>query len=157
MWVDILQVAMIQETSQKKSLKDIANMKDKIKYAMTDSFNNGNYKVLDDLFSENAAGPDKAQPEGKRGAEGAKELIKNFREAFPDIHVEVESQIEEGDKIATMWKMSGTHKGKFMGKEATNKKVKISACSVDRISDGKVVEYNTYRDDLRLMQQIERA
>ncbi len=135
----------------------IEDWKGKIFEAFTQAFNNGNYQMIDELFSPDAVGLDRARPSGAHGPAGAKELVQNFRDAFPDIHVQIEYQIADGDRVASKWAMTGTHQGKFMGKAPTGRKVSLSAVSIDRIANGKVVEYNTFRDDLGFIQQIEAA
>jgi len=50
--------------------------------------------------------------------------------------------------------MTGTHKGEFMGIPPTNKKVTISAITIDRIAGGKYVEEWLRFDTLDFMQQL---
>lgn len=128
--------------------------KEKIRQGFLESFNEGNYESFDDLFAPEAVSLDRAKSQEVKGPEGAQMLVENFRKAFPDIQIVVESQSAEGDKVFTQWSMVGTHKGDFLGKKATNKQVKVSACSVDRVVDNKIVEYTTYRDDFAMMQQL---
>ncbi|KOP28169.1 hypothetical protein AMR41_01835 [Hapalosiphon sp. MRB220] len=129
--------------------------KEQIKQGFLQSFNKGDYSTFEDLFAPDAVSLDRAKPVGIKGPEGAKQLVENFRKAFPDIQVVIESQTAESDKVITQWSMTGTHKGDFLGKTPTNKQVKLTACSVDRLQNGKIIEYTTYRDDLGFMQQID--
>ena len=70
----------------------------------------------------------------------AKTMTAAFRSIFPDFHITVESQIAEGDTVATRVSISGTHQGDYMGIEATGKHVTFRGLTYDRIVDGKVVE-----------------
>ena len=69
-----------------------------------------------------------------------KTMTAAFRSIFPDFHISVESQIAEGDTVATRVSISGTHQGDYMGIEATGKHVTFRGLTYDRIVDGKVVE-----------------
>lgn len=128
--------------------------KEKIRVAFLESFNEGKYDKFQALFSPDAFSGDRAKSQNVQGPEGAKELVENFRKAFPDIKVVIEEQIAQGDKVATLWSMTGTHQGEFLGKAPTGKPVSITACSVDQVANGKVIKYTTWRDDLSLMKQI---
>jgi len=50
--------------------------------------------------------------------------------------------------------VTGTHKGKFMGAPATNKKMTMWSIQIDRIANGKFVEGWERTDTLGLMQQL---
>ena len=73
--------------------------------------------------------------------EQAKQHIRGVRSTYPDLHVTVEAQIAEGDLVATLVVARGTHKGKWLGIEPTNKPVAIEAVNFDRIKDGKIIEH----------------
>ena len=77
-----------------------------------------------------------------------------FFTAFPDMHVTIEDQIAEGDKVASRLTVSGTHKGDFMGMAPTGKQMMITGIDIVHIKDGKAVERWGNLDDLGLMQQL---
>jgi steroid delta-isomerase-like uncharacterized protein len=77
-----------------------------------------------------------------------------FLTAFPDIKINIEDEIGEGDKVVTRWTFQGTHQGELMGMPATGKRVSVSGISTDRIANGKVVEHWAELDMLGLMQQL---
>jgi predicted ester cyclase len=81
-------------------------------------------------------------------------VIRNTRNAFPDVHLTIEDMVVEGDKVVTRWLAKGTHKGDFMGAKPTGNKISVSSTVIDRIKDGKVVEAWPIRDDLSFLQQI---
>ncbi len=128
--------------------------KEIVKKGFLESFNEGIYENFGDIFSPDAVSLDRAKSPEVSGPAGAQMLVENFRKAFPDIKIEIESQSFDDDKVFTQWSFVGTHKGDFLGKKATNKQVNVSACSIDRFENGKVVEYTTYRDDFAMMQQL---
>jgi steroid delta-isomerase-like uncharacterized protein len=82
------------------------------------------------------------------------ELSDNFNLAFPDMKVTIENQIAEGDYVVTRMIYQGTHKNEYRGIAATEKKVKISAITIQYIVDGKITEEWTEIDTLGMMQQI---
>ena len=69
-----------------------------------------------------------------------KTMTAAFRSILPDFHMTVESQIAEGDTVATRVSISGTHQGDYMGIEATGKYVTFRGLTYDRIVDGKIIE-----------------
>jgi steroid delta-isomerase-like uncharacterized protein len=89
-----------------------------------------------------------------QGLEGVKELIGVFRTAFPDLHFTIEDQIAEDDKVVTRLAIRGTHRGEFMGIPATGKQMNVSAASIWRVADGKLVDEWVSWDKLEMMQQL---
>ena len=78
-----------------------------------------------------------------------------FYDAFPDIHWTIDDMIVEGNKKATRFTVTGTHKGGYKGIPATNKKVTIRAISISRRNaGGKIVEEWHMYNALGLMQQL---
>ena len=74
---------------------------------------------------------------------------------MPDLQLIVEDQIAEGDKVATRWRMCGTHSGaEFMGMPPTGRKVDVTGISIDRLVKGKIAEHWSAEDALGMMQQL---
>jgi steroid delta-isomerase-like uncharacterized protein len=80
--------------------------------------------------------------------------ISMFNAAFSDLSVTIEDQIAEGDQVTTRITWRGTHTGNLQNLAPTGKQVEISALSVERIKDGKIVERWFNQDDLGLMRQL---
>ena len=68
---------------------------------LEEMFNKGNLDLADEVFAPDYVDHDPAMPEDIRGPEGFKEYVSIFRTAFPDIHLEIEDQVAEGDKVVT--------------------------------------------------------
>lgn len=88
------------------------------------------------------------------GPEGFKQLISIYRAAFPDIHVTVEDQVAEGDKVAIRWSAIGTHKGQLMDLAPTGKQVTLTGMAISRIEGGEIVETWNNFDALGQLQQL---
>lgn len=117
-------------------------------------WNQGKFGVLDEVVSTDYVGHLPTPPSAPSGREGLRWLIQMYRTAFPDIHVQVDDQIAEGEKVLTRITIQGTHQGQFMGIAPTNKKVKVGALVVTRFKDGQNVEGWAELDRLGLMQQL---
>jgi steroid delta-isomerase-like uncharacterized protein len=74
------------------------------------------------------------------GAEPFKQLHAEFLAAFPDLKVEVEDSISDGDNVVVRWRASGTHDGDGLGFEATHQPVSFRGITWFRIEDGRFVE-----------------
>jgi predicted ester cyclase len=117
-------------------------------------WNQGKFEVLDEIVSPDYVFNVATPPGAPAGREGLRWLIKMYRSAFPDIHVQVEDQFAEGDKVLTRISIRGTHKGQFMNLAPTNKEVAVTALVVTRFTNGHNVEGWAELDRLGLMQQL---
>lgn len=104
--------------------------------------------------AEEIVDPDAPDNEVIPRMEPAARLIDTFREtfsevrdAFPDVRVDVEDVISEGDMVAARVTMRGTHRGEFQGIPPTDKQVEVKAIDIFRITDGKIVEHWGHSDD----------
>jgi steroid delta-isomerase-like uncharacterized protein len=114
----------------------------------------GNYAVIDEFVAADYVGHDPAMPEPTRGPEGVKQFYNDFLAAYPDGSLTIETQLAEGDYVATRWTGRGTQKGELMGIPATGKQVTVSGITISRLSDGKVAEEWTTWDTLGMMRQL---
>jgi steroid delta-isomerase-like uncharacterized protein len=118
-----------------------------------DVWNGGKLDAIEHLASENIVLHDRDEGD-VRGSEAARGLISTYRNAFPDLRFTIEEQIAEGDKVATLWKAAGTHRGELMGIPPTEKHSITTGVTIDRIADGRIVESTGVWDALGLMQQL---
>jgi predicted SnoaL-like aldol condensation-catalyzing enzyme len=94
--------------------------------------NQKNLDLADELFSEGHELHPEALGVG-RGPEGMKRAFAGLHEGFPDVHVEIESIVAEGDMVAVRLTFSGTHAPS--GERATWPEMVFA-----RFSEGKAVE-----------------
>jgi hypothetical protein len=60
--------------------------------------------------------------------------------AFPDLHVEVEDMIAEGDKLVVRNTVTGTHWGEYLGLPPTGESVTYNEIFIFRLVNGRVAE-----------------
>ena len=92
--------------------------------------------------------------EEMRNRKDYKQFMSAFYSAFPDVHFTLDDIVVEGDKVATRWTMTGTHKGEIEGISPTNKKITIRGISIERVVGGKFVETWERYDSQGFMQQL---
>ena len=116
-------------------------------------FNKGNLEAVDDLHAANFAyhGPGGVELKGRAEA---KEYVRAFRAAFPDVCVTVENMVAEGDYVAHRARFTGTHRGDWMGIPPTGKRVDVTLNVLSRFVGGKEAEAWEELDMLSFMQQL---
>jgi steroid delta-isomerase-like uncharacterized protein len=123
--------------------------------AIEEVWNQGKLTVIDELTASNATFHDPNVPGGKfTGPEGVKQFVQIYRGAFPDVHITINDQIAEGDKVVTRWTATGTNKGQLMGIAPTNKFSTVTGVNIDRYQAGKVVESWASYDMFGMLQQL---
>lgn len=88
-----------------------------------------------------------------RHADGIAEAM-GWRLAFPDLKVDVDLILAEGDLVSVRWTARGTNTGAGNGIPATGKQVKVSGTTVFRMADGAIAEEWTSGDSLGLLKQL---
>jgi len=86
---------------------------------------------------------DRSAPPGvPTGPEGLSYVFNQIlRPALPDLTVEIQLQVAEGDLVTTRKMIRGTHRGALLGVPATNTQIEISVIDIVRIEAGRYVEH----------------
>jgi steroid delta-isomerase-like uncharacterized protein len=63
-----------------------------------------------------------------------------FIAAFPDLRVEVEAIIAQGDDVVVRWSATGIHRGDGLGFRATNRNVQFQGITWIQVRDGRFAE-----------------
>jgi steroid delta-isomerase-like uncharacterized protein len=88
------------------------------------------------------------------GVPGVKRFFAMFRDAFPDLAVQIDELVAEGDKVAVATTLRGTHAGELLGHAPTGRKVSVTGVDLVRIVDGKIVEHRGLTDTVGLLRQL---
>lgn len=115
--------------------------------------NKGNLNVADEALTSDYVYRSPGSPEF-RGPDGFKQLITMYRTAFPDLHLDVDDLIAEGDTVVSRWTGRGTHQGELMGIPPTGKQVTVTGVVISRFSGGKAAEEWELIDTLGMLQQL---
>lgn len=114
----------------------------------------GNLAAADQLVAADVVFTSPYTPEPIRDLAGFKQMIGGLHSAFPDMRLDEEDVIAEGDRVASRWVVRGTHQGEFMGLPPTGRQFAITGMSIYRIAGGKIVEGWVNDDSLGMLQQL---
>jgi steroid delta-isomerase-like uncharacterized protein len=85
---------------------------------------------------------------------GLKSFYTALWAGFPDLTIQIEELVGEGDKVVWRITASGTHAGTFQGVPSTGKRVAFGAHYTFRFEHGKIVERWSTLDRLSLLMQL---
>ena len=94
------------------------------------------------------------QPGRTPDKDGARQLYKILRTAFPDFHAEIHWQLADGDRVTTYKTYHGTHRGEFLSVAPTGRKIQFETVDVMRVRNGKITEHWGVANLFSLMQQL---
>jgi steroid delta-isomerase-like uncharacterized protein len=115
-------------------------------------WNQGRVDAIQRLFAADCVA--RGLPGGDMHGPAAFEaLFHLFRGAFPDIHIAVEQTITQGEWVAVVCQVTGTHTGNTMG-PATGKAVNFQGITLARVAGGQIHEGRNCFDFLTMYQQL---
>jgi steroid delta-isomerase-like uncharacterized protein len=91
------------------------------------------------------------------GPEGFKAIHRNFCGAFPDLRLDVQEMIAEGDQVAVRWRVDATHLGDHLGFPASGKKATIVGSSFVVVKGNQIIDGWNYMDLESLMKKLQTA
>jgi len=83
-----------------------------------------------------------------------KQAFATLFRAFPDLHVDVDDLLEDGDKVVARQTVTGTNRGELLGRAPTGRSVRYGEIFIFRFADGRVVELSGAVDTLSCLQQL---
>ncbi len=101
------------------------------------AFSEGNPDLLDQAVAADWQDVPLAPHQGP-GREGIKPLIREFREAFPDLRVEIVDLVGGGGRVAVRGAISGTHRGAWFGVAATHQAFRIPIHEFHTVENGRI-------------------
>lgn len=82
------------------------------------------------------------------------DMIRLFRQAFPDYHEDIKDMVFGEDKIVVRFVCTGTHQGVFQGIAPSGNKIEFEEISIFRVDNGKIAEQWGVFDSFKMMQQL---
>ena len=106
------------------------------------------------LCAPDFEGTDVAQTAVHRGPEGMAGHIEHYLEAFPDLTVSIDDVVASGERVALLWTLRGSHRGRLMGIPPTGKAVTVQGVALLRLQCGAVQHLFFMWDVARLLREI---
>jgi steroid delta-isomerase-like uncharacterized protein len=128
------------------------DLKQQSRRLLEDLFSKGQLELIDQNFDPRYQGSDPM--EGKLDIEGFKRQVLGYRQAFPDLKLEVQEQVSEGNLVVTRWKCTGTHRGPLGELPPTGKSATVNGITIAEYSGGKLIRDHTEWDALGLFRQL---
>ncbi|MSS73220.1 MAG: ester cyclase [Candidatus Latescibacteria bacterium] len=124
-----------------------------IRRIVEEVWNNWSLKAAHELYAKDYI--DHIRPPGEpQGMAGLEKIFHEWRAAFPDWTITIDSMIAEGDLVAAHLTGRGTHKGVYMGIAPTGKQIVGAGIEIFRIAGGQVVEFWASVDELGMFRQM---
>jgi predicted ester cyclase len=89
------------------------------------------------------------------GVAGLRTHYEGLLKGFPDMRIDIEDIIADGEKVAHRCTFSGTHRGEFLGLAPTGKLVRAPAVHIHLFKNGRAVEVWQVFDNLTFLLQID--
>ena len=125
---------------------------DLIRTFIDEAFNKENLSILEEVIHPEYQywSPDSQL----KGIGQLREFIQAFRNAFPDLNLQIDDFFSSNDRTCTAFTLKGTHERDFMGIPATKKSVEVQGMVISRIKDNKILEDREILDNLTFFQQL---
>ena len=111
------------------------------------------YERFSEVMAENVVDHDAGEGQAP-GVEGIKQYWRSLGESFLDFKLDVDLFLADDDHITLVYRLSGTHKGEFMGHAPTGKHFEVRSLQVGRFENGLMVERWGSTDILGILTQL---
>ncbi len=114
--------------------------KNKVRLFVEAVWNQGQLELIDELVAADYIGRIPGVPTGIVGRPGVRELVSSRRRAYPSLHIKIEDEIGEEDRVVTRWQATTIARG------AGSSTRRIRCCegiSITRLLAGKQVDTHT--------------
>lgn len=117
------------------------------------SIESGDLSAFDEIVAEDY---DDHLPGQAQGREVLRAYFTSLRSTFPDLQLPVHYMVAEGDLVAVLNSVKGTHKGEFpaLGLQATGRRIDAMAFQLYRIESGRMAEHWEVADFATLLRQL---
>jgi predicted ester cyclase len=120
-------------------IQTATTLEHRIQKANDELFHKGNLEMVHEVFVPNYV-IHSTEGDVKGGPDIIKGFVTDLRAAFPDLRVEIEVLVEEGDRVAWQRTHRGTFKADFRGIAATGREMVWRDIVVTHYEDGKIAE-----------------
>ena len=112
---------------------------------------NGDFRVFDEIVAQNYDDHLAGQNPGR---ETLKRYFSGLRSAFGDLKLPITALVAEGNLVAVLNSVRGTHQGDFAGFKAKGNRIDAMAFQLYRVANGQLAEHWEVADFMTLMNQL---
>jgi steroid delta-isomerase-like uncharacterized protein len=145
--------SQLPPTTFKKGGSTVSDANKALTRQFFERLNAGDLTLIDDLVADDFV-EHEVFPGLEPNKTGLRQLFEMFHAAFQGGKFEVDDLIAEDDKVFVRARMTGTHRGEFMGIPATGRTIDVGVGDYLRIDNDLVVEHWGVMDTGALMQQL---
>lgn len=124
-----------------------------VRQALTEIWQQGNIAKIDEFYTSDFVNHTLPADQPQSLAL-EKQMVTNFRAAFPDFEVLIDDLLATEDKVILRGGWRGTHQGIFMQMAPTGKRVTVSEIAIFRLVNGKIAELWANTDQLGFLRQL---
>jgi predicted ester cyclase len=117
-------------------------------------WNDRDRTVIPEWIASEYVGHFTRYPEPVLGVAGFEAMADELFRAFPDLRVQIEDLVADGDRVASRVRIVGTHRGVLQGYAPTGVRVDTIFAAIERYRDDRCVEEWVFSDDLGIARQI---
>lgn len=88
------------------------------------------------------------------GPQGVERLADVLLPAIPDMRLDIEDVVAEGEKVLVRLVIRGTQRGELMGIAPTDRPIDVAVLDLFHVRSGKLVEHWALLDNLGLLRQL---
>ncbi|MDB5097799.1 MAG: ester cyclase [Cyanobacteria bacterium RYN_339] len=129
-------------------------LKDLIRRYATDVWNQGDPAALGDFVTTDVVYHDAAEALPIRGIDALRAFVAGHQEQTPDLALEVQEVLADGDMGACRYVLTGRHVNPFMGVAPTGKALAVPGMNLFKVRDGKFCEIWADWNVMALMVQM---
>jgi predicted ester cyclase len=115
-----------------------------------------NHRRLDQLDQFLSTEVVEHTPEPRVGIEAARQGLRRWLAAFPDLHLVIEDLVVEDDHLMARLTATGTHRGPLGGLAPTGRRVSVLVFEAWTVPDGRCAERWLHVDGCALLRQLGR-
>ena len=119
---------------------------------LEETFSKGDLTIVDELvttdFLEHQNGIQ------GRGPDAVRRTVTGLRASFPDLRLEIQDIVADGDKVWVRVRGSGTDAGGVAGRPPSGRSIELDVIDILRFRDGRACEHWGVADRLGMLQQV---
>ena len=119
-----------------------------------DTVNEGAFEQLDEILAPEFTTHEQPPPGIEPDRAGTKQFFAMMKGSFPDFRMTVDHVLVQGDTAAVRLRMSGTHRGEFMGAPATGKSFEVETIDMIKFRDDQAIEHWGVTDLLGMLDKL---